>query len=62
MKKTLKLEFGRRPQVISNFVLNISSSYVNIKLHTENQPPSFVNSGDSYEEGIQIRIWKMTST
>ena len=53
MKKTLKLEFGRRPQVISNFVLNISASYVNIKLHTENQPTSFDNSGDGYEEDLR---------
>ena len=40
MKKTLKLGFGRRPQVNSNFVVTISSIYVNIKLHTKNQPPS----------------------
>ena len=36
MKKTLQLGFGRRPQVNSIFVLTISSSYVNIKLHTKN--------------------------
>ena len=29
-------------------------------LHTENQPPNFLNSGNSYEEDIKIRIWKTT--
>ena len=60
MKKTLKLGFGRRPYNISNCVLNISSYLANIKLHTEDQPPSQLNSGDSYEEDLKIRIWKTT--
>ena len=34
IKKTLKLGFGKRPQHNFNFVLNIFSSLVNIKLHT----------------------------
>ena len=58
-KKTLKLGFGRRPQVNSNFVLAISSYYFNIKLHTKNQPPSLVNSGDNSEEDLKIMIWKI---
>ena len=62
MKKTLKLGFGRRPHGNSNFVLTISSSYVNIKLHNENQSPSLLNYGDSYEEDLKICIWKTTST
>ena len=60
MKKTLKLGLGRQPQHISDFFLNIFSSLVNIKLHTENQPPNFLNFGDSYEEDIKIRTWKTT--
>ena len=40
--------------------LLVSSNLFNIKLHTENQPPNFLNSGDSYEEDIKIRIWKTT--
>ena len=35
-------------------------SITNIKLHTKNQPPSFLNSGDSYEEDLKIRILKTT--
>ena len=27
----------------------------------ENQPPSSLNSGDSYEEDLKIRIWKTNS-
>ena len=50
MKKTVKLGFGRQPQHISNCFLDISFNKVNIKIHTENQPPSLLNSGDSYEE------------
>ena len=49
LKKTSKLEFGRRSY-------NIYSS----NLHAENQPPSLFNSGDSYEEDLKIRIWKTT--
>ena len=60
MKKTLKLGFGRRPHNFPNFFHNISSSLGRIKLHTENQPPSLFNSGDSYEEDLKISIWKMT--
>ena len=51
MKKTLTLGFERRPQFNSNFVQTIYSIYVNIKLHTKNQPPSLV-SGESYEEDL----------
>ena len=45
MKKTLKLGLGRQPQHISDLFLNIFSSLVNIKLHTENQPPNLLNLG-----------------
>ena len=62
MKKTLKIGFGIQHQNNSNFVLNITSIWVNIKLHTENHPPSLLNSGGSYEEDLKIRIWKKTST
>ena len=61
MKKTLTLGFERRPQFNSNFVQTIYSIYVNIKLHTKNQPPSLVNSGYSYEE-LNIRVWKTNSS
>ena len=54
MKKTLKLGFGIQPQNNSNFVLNITSIWVNIKLHTKNQPPSLLNSGVSYEETLKL--------
>ena len=54
MKKTLKLGFEGRPQVDSNFLLTISSCYVNIKLHTIIQPPSLVNSGNWYEEDLKL--------
>ena len=60
MKKTLKLGFGRLHQLTSICSLTISSSYVNIKLHTGNQPTSFVNTRDSYEEDFKIMILKMT--
>ena len=43
MKKTLIL---RQPQNNS------------IKLHTNNQPPSLLNFGDSYEEDLRITICK----
>ena len=39
MTKTLKLIFGRRPQIFSIFSLNISFSQVKSKLHTKNQFP-----------------------
>ena len=57
----LKFEFERRPHIISNFSLNISSSHVRIKLHTKNQPLILFNFGDSYEKDLKIRIWKTTS-
>ena len=57
-EEDLKIMIGRRPQ--NNF-LNISSNLVNIKLHSENQPPSLLNYGDSYEEDLNIGIWKTTS-
>ena len=60
MKKTLKLRFGRRPHNFPNLFHNISSSLGRIKLHTENQPHSLFNSGDSYEEDLKISIWKTT--
>ena len=62
MKKTLKSGFRRRPQKHFQFVLNISSSLVRIKLHTNNQSPSLLNSEDGYEEDLKIWIWKTTST
>ena len=62
MKKTLKLGFGRRPQQHIQIFLNIFSNLDRIKLHTKNQYPSLLNSGDSYEEDRKIRIWKTTST
>ena len=61
MKKTLKFKFGRRHQYNSNFFLSMPSSQVKIKLHTNNQPPSLLDYGDSYEEDLKIGIWKMTS-
>ena len=61
MKKTLKLGFRRWPQKISYIFHNIFVSYVDIKLHTENQPPILLNSGDSYEEDLKIGIWKTTT-
>ena len=54
MKKT-------RPYNIYNHFLKISTYQVNIKFHTENQPPSLLNSGDIYEGDLKIRIWKTTS-
>ena len=60
-KKTLKLLFERRPPNFSNIFLNISSSQCRIKLPTENQPPSLLNSRDSFEEDLKIRTWKKTS-
>ena len=63
MKKTLKIRIWKTTlQYFEFFSLNISSKYVNIKLHTENQPPSLLNSEDGYEEDLKIRIWKMTLT
>ena len=62
MKKTLKLGFGIQPQNNSNFVLNITSIWVNIKLHTKNESPSLLNSVDRYEEDLDIVIWKTTLT
>ena len=61
-EEDLKSGFRRRPQKHFQFVLNISSSLVRIKLHTNNQSPSLLNSEDGYEEDLKIRIWKMTST
>ena len=49
---------------INNFSIffnNVSSSYGRIKLHTKKQPLSVFSSGNSYEEVLTIRIWKMTS-
>ena len=40
MKMLIKLGFGRWPQHNFNF------------LHTENQHPSLLNSGDSYEDNL----------
>ena len=53
MKKTLKIGFGRRPH---NIFHNISSSLVRINLYTENQPPSLLTYGDSYEEDLKFEI------
>ena len=44
MKKTLKLEFGRIPQIIQFVLLNISSSKVKIKLHANIHHPTLLNS------------------
>ena len=49
--------FRRPPQ--HNF--NVTSSWVKMKLHTTNQPPSLLNYGDSCEEDLKIKIWKTTS-
>ena len=62
MKTTFKQEFEEDLNNISNCFLNISSSLVRINLHTKTQPPSLLNSGDSYEEDLKIRIWKLNST
>ena len=62
MKKTLKLGFGRRPQQHIQIVINLFSSLVGIKLHTKNQPPNLVNSGDRYEEDLKIMILKTTTS
>ena len=62
MKKTLTLWFGRWPQQNLEIFLNISPNLVRIKLHTKNQPPSLLNSGDGYVEDIKIKIWKTNST
>ena len=51
MKKAFKLGFERRPHN-SSIYFNISPSKVRIKLHTENQPPSLFNSGESYEDDL----------
>ena len=59
MKKTLKLGLEDDLNIISIFSLNNASNYVDIKLHNENHPPSLLNSGDSYEEDLKLRIWKM---
>ena len=56
MKKTITLVFERRPHNISNFSLNIYSSQARIKLQTENQNPSLLNSADSYEEDLKIKV------
>ena len=60
MKNTSKLVFGRHPYNISNFFSQYSSNQVNIKLNTENQPSSLLNSGIRYEEYLKISIWKTT--
>ena len=31
------------------------------KMHTENQPPSLLNSRDGYEEDLKIQIWVISS-
>ena len=54
MKKTLKLGFGRRSQQHNQIFQNLLLSLVRIKLHTKNQPPSFLNSEDSYEEDLKF--------
>ena len=48
--------------IISTLSLNILSFYVKIKFHTENEPPSLLDYGYSYEEALKIGIWKTTST
>ena len=40
MKKTLKSGFGRQPPQHFQFVHTISFSYIRVKSHTNNQPPS----------------------
>ena len=62
MKKTLNLVFGRRHPNNFQFFLTFSSSKGRNKLHTTKQPPSLLNSGDGYEEDLNIIIRKMTST
>ena len=54
MKKTLNQNLEDDLKIIHFYSLNISSNYVNIQLHIENQPPSLLNSGDSYEEDIKL--------
>ena len=61
VKKTLKFGFGRRPQHNLYLFSEYFPSKVKIKLHTENQPPSLLNIGDSCEEDLKIWILKTTS-
>ena len=48
--------------VLSDMSLIVFSNSVRIKLHTENQLPSLLNSAYSPEEDLEIRILKTTST
>ena len=61
MKKPKNWHLEDDLNIIPMFSLNISYSKVEIKLHTENQPNSLLNYGDSYEEDLKIGIWKTTS-
>ena len=60
MKKTLDSDLEDDLKKFQ-FYLNIFSSQVNTKLHTENQSPSLLNSWDSCEEDLKISILKTTS-
>ena len=51
MKKTLQLRVRKDLNIIPSF-----TTLFNIKLNTENLPPSLLNSGHSYEEDLKIRI------
>ena len=44
-----KIRIGKMTSKTFQFFLNISSSLVIINLHTNNQPPRLLNSGDAYE-------------
>jgi len=39
-------------------LFNIFSRTVKSKLHTKNQSPSLLNAGYSFEENLNIGIWK----
>ena len=58
----LEIRIRKTTTTYFQFVHNISSSLVKIKLHTKNQSTSLLTSGDSYEEDLKFWIWKMTST
>ena len=56
-----KISFLCALELVRTSELNI---YVNSELHTENdenQHPSLLNSGDSYEEDLKLMSWKETS-
>ena len=57
MKKTLKSGYGRQPPQHFQFVLNISSSVVKIKLHTKNQDLEDDLNNISNLFSIFILVW-----